>query len=118
MNTCADRARQILRHIADVLRRNWDPLRVADHPETSDEYDSYVGGVYRLLETNASAKQIAEHLVRLETEMLGYEDTRASTLMPVAKKLLKIKDRFRLGEGAASQAAAADGRRSHGRGLR
>jgi len=43
VNTSADRARQIQRHIADVLRRNWDPLSVADHPETSAEYDSYVG---------------------------------------------------------------------------
>jgi len=43
VNTSADRARQIQRHIADVLRRNRDPLSVADHPETSAEYDSYVG---------------------------------------------------------------------------
>src|SRR2546422_1881938 len=101
MSTPLDRARQIQRHIADVLRRNWDPLSVADHPETSDEYDSYVGGVYRLLETNATARQIAEHLVHIETDMLGYEDTKPSTLVPIAKKLLKIKDHFRLGEGAA-----------------
>ncbi len=94
MNTSADRARQIQRHIAEVLRRNWDPLSVADHPETSAEYDSYVGAVYRLLEANASAKQIAEHLVRVETEMLGYEDTKAAMLVPLAQKLLKIKERF------------------------
>src|SRR6266571_80305 len=101
MNTPSDKARQAQRHIAEVLRRNWDPLNVADHPETSNEYNSYVGDVYRLLETSASARQIAEHLVRVETEVLGYQDTKPSTLVPVAKKLLKIKDRFRLGEGAA-----------------
>ena len=95
MTTPSDRTRQIRDHIADVLRRNWDPLNVADH------YDSYVGGVYRLLEANASARQIAELLVRIETEILGYEDTKASTLVPVAKKLLKVKHRFGLGEGAA-----------------
>ena len=96
MNASSDRARQIQRHIADLLRRNWDPLGVADHPETSEEYDSYVGGVYKLLTTGASAKQVAEHLVRIETAMLGYEDTKASTLVPIAKKLLKIRDAFGL----------------------
>jgi len=29
---------------------------------------------------------------------MGYEDTKAATLVPVAQKLLKIKERFRLGE--------------------
>ncbi len=69
------RAKEIQRAIGEVLLRNWDPLGVKDEPQAQDEYDAYVGGVYHLIASGATAKQIAEHLVRVETDRLGYPDT-------------------------------------------
>lgn len=40
MTSRQKRAREIHRLIADVLRRNWDPIGVRDMPETKDEYDA------------------------------------------------------------------------------
>jgi hypothetical protein len=90
MTSRQKRAREIHRLIADVLRRNWDPIGVRDMPETEDEYDAYVGGVYRLLVSEASARELAEHLAHVETEALGFADTDPKTLIPVAGKLLRL----------------------------
>lgn len=66
-----DRAKQIQSNIRDVLLREWDPIGVRDVPEAQDEYDSYVGGVYRLLASNASADELVEHLDEIETAGMG-----------------------------------------------
>jgi hypothetical protein len=42
------RAKAIQESIREILLRDWDPIGVNDVPEAQDEYDSYVGGVYRL----------------------------------------------------------------------
>jgi len=90
MTSKQERARELQRLIADVLRRNWDPIGVRDVPEIGDEYDAYVGGVYRLLVSGASVRELAEHLAEVETEALGFADTDPKMLIPVAKKLLKL----------------------------
>jgi hypothetical protein len=92
------RARLIQHEITEVLRRNWDPIGIKDVPEAQDEYDAYVGGVYRLLESGATVKEIAAHLVKVETDQLGFQDTQVNMLIPVAKRLLKIKSRFGIGQ--------------------
>jgi len=101
MDSREARAKEIQRAIGEVLLRNWDPLGVKDVPEAKDEYDSYVGGVYRLIASGASAKQIAEHLVRLETDRLGYPDTDPKMLIPLANKLLRLNVRLESGGSAA-----------------
>src|SRR5215207_9520069 len=52
-----------------------------------DEYDSYVGGVYRLLASGASCEQVAEHLAELERGPLGYSEATAARNMNAARKL-------------------------------
>jgi len=101
MTSKEERAREIQRSIGKVLLRNWDPIGVKDEPRAQDEYDSYVGGVYRLIAGGASAREIAEHLVRIETERLGYQDTDPKMLVPVAEKLLRLNTRLEA-EGPAA----------------
>ena len=84
------RARDIQRQIGDVLFRSWDPLGVRDEPAAANEYEAYVGGVYRLLASGASARDIAKHLADLETGLLGYPDTDPKMLIPLANKLLRL----------------------------
>jgi hypothetical protein len=75
------------RELGDILLRNWDPIGIKDEPEAQDEYDSYVGGVYRLSASGASIKEIATHLASIETSLLGYQDTDPRMLVPVVKML-------------------------------
>src|SRR5437899_3062123 len=87
-------SQQALRWIADVLHRHWDPIGVRDEPRAQAEHAAYVAGVYRLIVSGATPRQLAEHLVRIETERLGFQDTDPKMLVPVAKKLLKLNVRL------------------------
>ncbi len=104
MDSHARRARDLQRQIGDVLLRHWDPLGVAAHPEAVGEYEAYVGPVYRLLATGASNRQIAEHLVRVETESFGFADSEWRMLVPTANKLRKLYTRLTSGEPAEPSA--------------
>ena len=69
--------------------RNWDRIGVAGAPGAQDEYNGYIGGVYRLLASGASDKQIIDHLYKIETEYMELESSK-KTLKEVAESLRKI----------------------------
>ena len=96
-----DRAERVRAYIADILRRNWDPIGIKDEPAAQGEYEAYVGGVYRLIAAGATARQLAEHLVQIETDRLGFVDTDPKMLIPVAEKLLKLNLQLPPNEPAA-----------------
>jgi hypothetical protein len=101
MTAKEERAREIQRSIAQVLLRNWDPIGVANEPEAQSEYDAYVGGVYRLIASGATARGLAEHLARIEADQLGFQDTDPRMLIPLAHKLLQLNVRLE-SEGPAA----------------
>ena len=68
---------------------DWDPIGVNNFAP-DDEYDSYVGGIYRLLASGTSEYQIIERLHQLETVNMGLDGDR-ERLKPVAEKLLKLE---------------------------
>jgi len=96
-----ERTRQVQQWIADVLRNHWDPIGIKDEPAAADEYDSYVGGVYRLIAAGATPRELAEHLAKVETDRLGFSDTDPKMLIPVAEKLLRLNVRLESDNGAA-----------------
>jgi hypothetical protein len=100
MTSREERAREVQRWISDLLQRHWDPIGVGNNPAVKGEYDAYVAGVYRLIVEGASARQLAEHLGRVETEQLGFKDTDPKMLLPVAEKLLKLNVRLESDERA------------------
>jgi hypothetical protein len=59
------RIRVAIRHVLMDVR---DPTGVKDEPNAQDEYDGYLGGVYKLLVSGASDKCIEDHLWRIVTE--------------------------------------------------
>ena len=67
------RAREIQSQIAEILLPDWDPIGVADVPQARDEYDSYVGGVYRVLASGGSLAEIEAHLRDIEVRMMGLD---------------------------------------------
>lgn len=82
------KAKEITDAISKILFNDWDPLEVNDIAP-DDEYDSYVGGLYGLLTSDASRERIAEHLFGLERDAMespSSPDHRNS----VADKLLRI----------------------------
>jgi len=87
MLTKEDRARQIQESIRQILLQDWDPIGVQEIPEAQDEYDSYVGGVYRLVAAGSSAQEIADHLWHIENETIGLPALDRAKLVPVAEKL-------------------------------
>ena len=92
-------AREIMKAIGSVLLSEWDPIGVKDGGP-QDEYDSYIGGVYRLLVSGATAAQVAEHLRKIEAESMGFRETSAVSLLPIAEKLLKLDVKLKRGSVA------------------
>jgi hypothetical protein len=100
MSTREERARQIQQQIREILLHEWDPIGVADMPEAQDEYDGYVGGVYRLLAEAATPSAIAAHLARIEGDRMGLPSSPAARL-DVATKLCALDVRLNASDGAA-----------------
>lgn len=91
MKKKAKRAIEIQESIRLILWNDWDPIRV-NNSFPDDEYNSYVGGIYRLLASGASEYQIVERLYQLETVSMGLSalgDER-ERLKKVAQKLLEL----------------------------
>ena len=87
MDTKAARAREIQDGIRQVLYHQWNPIGISGLP--ADEYDSYIGGVYRLLACGASIEQLVEHLTAVEREYFSQEPNMEHLLM-TAEDLRKI----------------------------
>jgi len=84
------RAREIMNQIHDVLWYDWDPIGVRELGGPEDEYDSYIGGIYRLLTQDANADAVIDYLYRIETDAMGGSLRDKSLLRPVAEKLVTI----------------------------
>ena len=76
--------------IRQVLLRNWDPIGVLEESKAQDEYDTYIGGIYRLLYNSASAEEIASHLANIDKNSMGMPLQPIESLTPVALELKKI----------------------------
>ena len=86
------------RWIGEILRRHWDPIGAETRP---GEFAAYVAEVERLIGTHVTPRELAEYLVGVETQRLGYQDTKPKMLVPVAKKLLRLNVTSSGGEPAA-----------------
>ncbi len=89
MGKRSHKAKEVQEKIRQVLLHDWDPIGVSDVPEAKDEYDSYVGGIHRLLASGASEYQIIERLHNLETVSMDLNGNR-ERLKGVAVKLAKL----------------------------
>ena len=84
-------AKRITDEIRQVLIDQWDPIGVMDDPEwPRDEYDSYIGEIYKYLARGESAEFIARHLCLIEETMMGLGRLPESTRFPVAQALKAI----------------------------
>ena len=65
------RGLEIYAAVRKVLFWHWDPIGVRECVKGEDEYDSYIGPVYRLLASGASDKEIEAYLAQTECETMG-----------------------------------------------
>jgi hypothetical protein len=91
------RAQEIQVAIGQILLQEWDPIGIREEPEAQDEYESYVGGVYRLLAEGASPETVAEHLYLIEAEQMGYTQAKPVDLLPIAQRLCALDVRLERG---------------------
>ncbi len=63
----------------------WDPIGVLGEYHASDEYDTYVLQVGRRLREGASAEEIANYLMAVETDVIGFGGDRAHTFQAARK---------------------------------
>lgn len=81
----------IIDAIRKVLVQHWDPIGIMDDAEwPRDEYDSYIGEVYRYLARGESVEFIARHLCFIEETAMGLRRLPESARLPVAKRLKAI----------------------------
>ncbi len=88
MKERSKKAIDIQKSIKHTLFYDWDPIGINDLAP-DDEYDSYVGGIYRLLVSGASKNQIIEHLHQLEITKMEVSSDREK-LKDVAEKLMQL----------------------------
>ena len=88
-NNYKDRAHIYHESIRRILLHEWDPIGVSRVEEAQDEYDAYVGEIYRMLITRKSEKEISDYLWWLETEHMGLTGDRQKTEY-YAKKFKKL----------------------------
>lgn len=84
----SQRGREVMQTIRNALMQHWDPIGVAHVPEAADEYDSYVGSIYRILAGTRLEEELVEFLHRTETEMMGLRPRSRECLREVARHLL------------------------------
>ena len=89
-----ERSLEIKRKIRQILLNKWDPIGVKEIPEAQDEYDSYIGGIYRLIASHHSKEDIIEYLYKIEKENMGLF-SKQSNLKVVAEELIKIDTKLR-----------------------
>ena len=92
-----ERSRDIRSRIRRVLMEEWDPIGVEDVPEAADEYDSYIGGVFDLLERKASGDELAEYLRRIEIDRMGLVNASREPLVPEAWRNTAVESLMKLG---------------------
>ena len=65
------RIARVWKEIDEILWTDWNPIGVNGASEARDEYQSYIGGVFRLLEEHRNEEELASHLHEIETESMG-----------------------------------------------
>ena len=87
------RAADIQDAIRRILYRDWDPIGVCG-AAPDDEYDSYIGGVYRILATSRSEEALIQFLAGAAENLIGPQESAPDDLRSVARKLMALDVRL------------------------
>ncbi len=90
MKSQAKNLKKAFGDIRNVLFNAWDPIGVNSNSKLSDEYDSYIAGIYRLLVDGAKHEALASHLTEIETAMGLPGCTDHARLLIIVEKLKAV----------------------------
>lgn len=71
-----------------VLLEDWDPIGVANTVEARDEYNSYIGSIYKILTQNPNTVELEKFLEDAEHEIGTTPDIARNQI--VAAKLMSL----------------------------
>ena len=89
MSNFAEKAKHYHSLIQEILLKEGDPIGVSHIPEAQDEYNAYVGEVYRLLSRRATQREIFDYLWWVETQHMSLCGDRQRT-EKIAEKLANL----------------------------
>jgi hypothetical protein len=76
--------------IDEILWNDWDPIGINEYKEEArDEYQSYLPKIFNLKIDNAGKELIAQHLLKIETEMMGLSGN-IEKCRVVAEKIVEL----------------------------
>ena len=61
----------LLKAVDEVLHYIWDPIGIADTPQSRDEYQGYTGHVFTMLHSGASESELSNHLQTISETRTG-----------------------------------------------
>jgi len=93
MSNFAEKAKRCHELIHEILLKEWDPICIGHVPQARDEYDSYVGHVYRLVARRASRHEIFDYLWWAETQHMGLYGNRQRT-EKIAERLVNLMESY------------------------
>src|ERR1051325_7243098 len=79
MSAFVEKARRLHASIHNILLHDWDVIGVSGIAQAQDEYNAYVGEVYRLLTRRVTWQEIFNYLWWVETEHMGLRGNRQKT---------------------------------------
>jgi len=82
--------KELWQAVKEVLFREWDPIGINSNPACSDEYDSYVNTIVRLLQAEADEYKIAEHLRSLQRVSMGLSSANEERDRRIARRLISF----------------------------
>jgi hypothetical protein len=81
---------EIWQAVKEILFREWDPIGINSNPALSDEYDSCVSSIVRLLQAEADEYKIAEHLRNLQRVNIGLSSVNEEQDRRIARRLINL----------------------------
>ncbi|QEX17859.1 hypothetical protein FRZ44_31620 [Hypericibacter terrae] len=85
---------ELTRRISRILSTAWDPVGIVRLPAGKGFYDEHVPQLRELLRVEATEQEIADHLIRIEDEVLKFPVDRPRALN-VARLLIENAAEFR-----------------------
>ena len=84
----------LYRRVDEVLTYVWDPIGVREVPQARDEYRSYLPQVFQRVLDAVEAAPIAEYLLAIEAESMGFtpNDASRNEALRIARLLIEHRD--------------------------
>jgi hypothetical protein len=85
---------ELRERIRGILLNDWDPHNIASRSENSHTYDGYITPLLDLIDSGADEDAVVDFLKDREAESSCFPSLNTRRLVPVARKLLALRDRY------------------------